>query len=198
MVKGRPIPAVPHQERASERAAFHRGKRKHRPARRTAASPTFRQPAVCGCAPGAASLTIALKQVRRDPTCAGATWRSGYAAVCKTVYPGSIPGVASTRKINDLAYLHNANRGIIYLFGDPLGTRALRARSTRAIARLTADVPAAGRVRQLRGAMETDRHSLALDRLADHFGKPVGRSWLMNEIFPGKQAREGCTTSSTR
>jgi hypothetical protein len=24
-----------------------------------------------------------------------ATWRSGYAAVCKTVYPGSIPGVAS-------------------------------------------------------------------------------------------------------
>jgi hypothetical protein len=30
-----------------------------------------------------------------------ATWRSGYAAVCKTVYPGSIPGVASN-KINDL------------------------------------------------------------------------------------------------
>jgi hypothetical protein len=28
-----------------------------------------------------------------------ATWRSGYAAVCKTVYPGSIPGVASN-KIN--------------------------------------------------------------------------------------------------
>ena len=26
----------------------------------------------------------------------GATWRSGYATVCKTVYPGSIPGVAST------------------------------------------------------------------------------------------------------
>jgi hypothetical protein len=32
-----------------------------------------------------------------------ATWRSGYAAVCKTVYPGSIPGVASTREINHLA-----------------------------------------------------------------------------------------------
>jgi hypothetical protein len=30
-----------------------------------------------------------------------ATWRSGYAAVCKTVYPGSIPGVAS-RQINHL------------------------------------------------------------------------------------------------
>jgi hypothetical protein len=30
-----------------------------------------------------------------------ATWRSGYAAVCKTVYPGSIPGVAS-RKIKHL------------------------------------------------------------------------------------------------
>ena len=25
-----------------------------------------------------------------------ATWRSGYASVCKTVYPGSIPGVASS------------------------------------------------------------------------------------------------------
>lgn len=32
---------------------------------------------------------------------AKATWRSGYAAVCKTVYPGSIPGVASS-KINNL------------------------------------------------------------------------------------------------
>jgi hypothetical protein len=31
-----------------------------------------------------------------------ATWRSGYAAVCKTVYPGSIPGVASS-KIKHLA-----------------------------------------------------------------------------------------------
>ena len=30
-----------------------------------------------------------------------ATWRSGYATVCKTVYPGSIPGVASN-KINGL------------------------------------------------------------------------------------------------
>jgi hypothetical protein len=30
-----------------------------------------------------------------------ATWRSGYAAVCKTVYPGSIPGVASN-KIKEL------------------------------------------------------------------------------------------------
>jgi hypothetical protein len=25
-----------------------------------------------------------------------ATWRSGYARVCKTLYPGSIPGVASS------------------------------------------------------------------------------------------------------
>jgi hypothetical protein len=32
-----------------------------------------------------------------------ATWRSGYAAVCKTAYPGSIPGVASINKINDLS-----------------------------------------------------------------------------------------------
>ena len=32
-----------------------------------------------------------------------ATWRSGYAAVCKTVHPGSIPGVAST-KINAMNF----------------------------------------------------------------------------------------------
>jgi hypothetical protein len=31
-----------------------------------------------------------------------ATCQSGYGAVCKTVYPGSIPGVAS-KKIKDLA-----------------------------------------------------------------------------------------------
>jgi hypothetical protein len=30
-----------------------------------------------------------------------ATWRSGYAAVCKTVYPGSIPGVASRALIQN-------------------------------------------------------------------------------------------------
>jgi hypothetical protein len=29
-----------------------------------------------------------------------ATWRSGYATVCKTVYPGSIPGVASNNLIS--------------------------------------------------------------------------------------------------
>jgi hypothetical protein len=33
---------------------------------------------------------------RPRPVTLTATWRSGYAAVCKTVYPGSIPGVAST------------------------------------------------------------------------------------------------------
>ncbi len=32
----------------------------------------------------------------------GATWRSGYATVCKTVYSGSIPDVASTFEINGL------------------------------------------------------------------------------------------------
>ena len=29
----------------------------------------------------------------------GATWRSGYATVCKTVYTGSIPVVASTGRV---------------------------------------------------------------------------------------------------
>ena len=32
----------------------------------------------------------------------GATWRSGYATVCKTVYSGSIPDAASINIINDL------------------------------------------------------------------------------------------------
>jgi hypothetical protein len=36
-----------------------------------------------------------------------ATWRSGYAAVCKTVYPGSIPGVAS----NKIKYLYEGRNG---------------------------------------------------------------------------------------
>jgi hypothetical protein len=37
-----------------------------------------------------------------------ATWRSGDAAVCKTVYPGSIPGVASTRFFKDLELVHGS------------------------------------------------------------------------------------------
>ena len=40
-----------------------------------------------------------LSCIKKQPRMA--TWRSGYAAVCKTVYPGSIPGVASN-KINNL------------------------------------------------------------------------------------------------
>ena len=36
---------------------------------------------------------IAYDPLRNSPPTA--TWRSGYATVCKTVYPGSIPGVAS-------------------------------------------------------------------------------------------------------
>ena len=35
----------------------------------------------------------------------GATWRSGYATVCKTVYSGSIPDVASINIINALQRL---------------------------------------------------------------------------------------------
>src|SRR5262249_28081773 len=39
----------------------------------------------------------------------GATWRSGYAAVCKTVYSGSIPDVASINKIRDLGRIFGEN-----------------------------------------------------------------------------------------
>ena len=45
----------------------------------------------------------------------GATWRSGYATVCKTVYTSSILVVASTHIINDLDRLYErpqqASRG---------------------------------------------------------------------------------------
>jgi hypothetical protein len=33
-----------------------------------------------------------------------ATWRSGYAADCKSAHPGSIPGVASTFSFDGLSY----------------------------------------------------------------------------------------------
>jgi hypothetical protein len=45
-----------------------------------------------------------------------ATWRSGYAEVCKTFYPGSIPGVASTSKINDLGTACGAVSGRLAFF----------------------------------------------------------------------------------
>lgn len=40
----------------------------------------------------------------------GATWRSGYAAVCKTVYTSSILVVASIHTIRHLARLHETPR----------------------------------------------------------------------------------------
>jgi hypothetical protein len=45
------------------------------------------------------ALLKALKEFMEMPLTA--TCQSGYGAVCKTVYPGSIPGVASN-KVNDL------------------------------------------------------------------------------------------------
>ena len=57
--------------------------------------------------PGARTL---LNRLRSDKECARmATWRSGYAAVCKTVYPGSIPGVASS-KIKHLSQYRVSSR----------------------------------------------------------------------------------------
>ena len=51
---------------------------------------------------------------------AGATWRSGYATVCKTVYTGSIPVVASILFFNDLGEISGASFWPHFL---PLGTR---------------------------------------------------------------------------
>jgi hypothetical protein len=58
-----------------------------------------------------------------------ATWRSGYAAVCKTVYPGSIPGVASNNKIKHLDQFLVLRFGFEFRSGNLLGT--LPARATR-------------------------------------------------------------------
>jgi hypothetical protein len=40
----------------------------------------------------------------------GATWRSGYATVCKTVHSGSIPDVASIHIFNGLDRLYEKPR----------------------------------------------------------------------------------------
>ena len=44
------------------------------------------------------ALSLSLRVHSLQPMSETATWRSGYATVCKTVYPGSIPGVASIPK----------------------------------------------------------------------------------------------------
>ena len=47
---------------------------------------------------GAAMMRLLLKRLPRFTYCRiMATCQSGYGAVCKTVYPASIPGVASTK-----------------------------------------------------------------------------------------------------
>ena len=54
----------------------------------------------------------------------GATWRSGYATVCKTVYSGSIPDVASTFEINGLGppFQHWFSGRAEWLRGHPAAT----------------------------------------------------------------------------
>src|SRR3954469_4988489 len=51
-----------------------------------------------------------------------ATWRSGYATVCKTVYPGSIPGVASSPPQHRDALLFPAVEGHTHILGWRAGT----------------------------------------------------------------------------
>ena len=55
----------------------------------------------------------------------GATWRSGYATVCKTVYSGSIPDVASTFEINGLGPRFSLGfQAAEWLCGHPAATRS--------------------------------------------------------------------------
>jgi hypothetical protein len=55
----------------------------------------------------------------------GATWRSGYATVCKTVYSGSIPDVASTFDINGLGRRFSLGfQAAEWLGGHPAATRS--------------------------------------------------------------------------
>lgn len=57
-----------------------------------------------------------------------ATWRSGYAEVCKTSYPGSIPGVASTSSPDRLSIMANSQPAFaaqtVSSFSDVLNARA--------------------------------------------------------------------------
>ena len=54
----------------------------------------------------------------------GATWRSGYATVCKTVYSGSIPDVASTFEINGLGPRFSIGFQAAERFRDRRGNRS--------------------------------------------------------------------------
>ena len=65
-----------------------------------------------------------------------ATWRSGYAAVCKTVYPGSIPGVASN-KIKDLGEKRQAPENTCQCF---VSRKPAGARFTRPVSTIAAEI----------------------------------------------------------
>src|SRR5437773_11613954 len=54
----------------------------------------------------------------------GATWRSGYATVCKTVYTSSILVVASTFYINDLELFLEGVHARVLEAGNPSGTQS--------------------------------------------------------------------------
>ena len=91
-----------------------------------------------------------------------ATWRSGYATVCKTVYPGSIPGVASSsfhRPANSIQRPH----------------RRLRSLPTNSVQRDRFKPPAAKAAPSPRG---TDRRQLAPARPPP--GNPVNDDFHLN------------------
>src|SRR6516225_3793017 len=85
------------------------------------------------------------KQIGAVTHAGTATWRSGYAAVCKTVYPGSIPGVASSRKIKGLLQI-SCSAILRYISGwEPAGNPPLNG------VRPTATAPADPSAKLLRG-----------------------------------------------
>ena len=72
-----------------------------------------------------------------------ATWRSGYATVCKTVYPGSIPGVASTN-------LRHLPVGITRLTGTSSPSVAPKTPTSRVADDTETPAPVVGGLRKLR------------------------------------------------
>jgi hypothetical protein len=79
----------------------------------------------------------------------GATWRSGYAAVCKTVYTSSILVVASIFKINGLGRIVEARHEGAFTPGERMGGPTRRGKPPSCVAEC------AGRVQSSPGFFPT-------------------------------------------
>ena len=102
MIPKMPVPdLIRHGHRFSDKIMLHLKQTTlcGRPFQNARFAPPASRPSTLRLTPRSDIETRPRRSLRRSP----ATWRSGYAAVCKTVYAGSIPAVASTLFIKKLA-----------------------------------------------------------------------------------------------